>query len=77
MVPGGGNEINGITLGGVGSGTTIDHVEVIANLDDGIECFGGSVNVSHAVVAFQGDDGFDVDQAYTGTISNMCLHCRN
>tara|TARA_R110000868_G_scaffold194504_1_gene439926 strand:- start:332 stop:1603 length:1272 start_codon:yes stop_codon:yes gene_type:complete len=71
LVPGGGNEINGITLGGVGSGTTIEHVEVIANLDDGIEWFGGTVNVSHALVAYQGDDAFDVDQAYSGTISNI------
>lgn len=71
LVPGGGNEINGLTLGGVGSGTTIDHVEVVANLDDGIEWFGGTVDVSHALVGFQGDDGFDVDQAYAGTISNV------
>ncbi len=71
LVTGGGNEINGITLGGVGSGTTIEHVEVIANLDDGIEWFGGTVNVSHALVAYQGDDAFDVDQAYSGTISNV------
>ena len=71
LVPGGGNEINGITLGGVGSRTTIEHVEVIANLDDGIEWFGGTVNVSHALVAYQGDDAFDVDQAYSGTISNV------
>ena len=41
-----GNEINGLTLGGVGSGTTIDHIEVIANVDDGIEFFGGTVNAS-------------------------------
>lgn len=71
LVPGGGNEINGITLGGVGSGTTIDHVEVIANKDDGIEWFGGTVNVSHALVAYQGDDAFDIDQAYSGTITNV------
>ena len=71
LVPGGGNEINGITLGGVGSGTTIDHVEVIANRDDGIEWFGGTVNVSHALVAYQGDDAFDIDQAYSGTITNV------
>ena len=68
---GAGNEINGLTMGGVGSGTTIEHVEVIANLDDGIEWFGGTVNVSHALVAYQGDDAFDVDQAYSGTISNV------
>lgn len=66
-----GNEINGLTLGGVGSGTTISNVEVIANVDDGIECFGGSVNVSNAIVWGQGDDAFDIDQAYTGTISNF------
>ncbi|MFZ5939703.1 MAG: hypothetical protein ACOYXB_03935, partial [Bacteroidota bacterium] len=39
-----GNEINGLTLGGVGRKTIIDHVEVIANADDGIEFFGGTVN---------------------------------
>ncbi len=71
LVPGGGNEINGLTLGGVGAGTTINHVEVIANLDDGIEWFGGTVNVDHALVGYQGDDGFDIDQAYSGTITNI------
>lgn len=71
LVPGGGNEINGLTLGGVGSGTTISHVEVVSNLDDGIEWFGGTVNVSNALVGFQGDDGFDIDQAYSGTITNI------
>ena len=68
-----GNEINGLTLGGVGNGTTIDHVEVIANLDDGIECFGGTVNISNALVAYQGDDGIDLDQNYSGTISNFVV----
>ncbi len=71
LVPGGGNEINGITLGGVGNGTTMNHIEVIGNLDDGIEWFGGTVNVDHALVGLQGDDAFDVDQAYSGTISNI------
>ncbi len=68
---GAGNEINGLTLGGVGTGTIIDHVEVIGNIDDGIELFGGTVNVSDAVVWFQGDDAYDVDQAYAGTVSNI------
>jgi hypothetical protein len=71
LVPGGGNEINGLTLGGVGNGTTINHIEVIGNLDDGIEWFGGTVNVTNALVAYQGDDAFDVDQAYSGTITNV------
>jgi hypothetical protein len=65
------NEINGLTLGGVGNGTTISHVEVLGNADDGIEFFGGSVNLSNAVVWAQGDDGYDVDQAYSGTVTNF------
>jgi len=64
-------EINGLTLGGVGSGTTISNVEIVSNLDDGIEFFGGTVDVSHAAVLYQGDDGFDIDQAYSGTLSNI------
>ena len=64
------NEINGLTLAGVGSGTTIHHVEVVSNLDDGIEFFGGSVTVDHALVAFCGDDSFDWDQGFHGGGSN-------
>ena len=62
-----GDEINGLTLGGVGSGTEIDYVEVFANSDDGIEFFGGTVSVSHATVAYCGDDGFDWDLGWRGT----------
>lgn len=65
------NEINGLTLGGVGTGTVIENVEVIGNVDDGIECFGGSVNISNALVWAQGDDAFDIDQSYSGTIDNF------
>lgn len=67
---GAGNEINGITFGGVGSGTIVDHIEVVANLDDGIEWFGGTVNVSDVVVANGEDDGLDIDQNFAGTITN-------
>lgn len=67
----GGSEINGLTLGGVGSGTTIDHVEIYAGLDDGIELFGGSVNVSDAIVVKIDDDCYDIDQAYSGTLYNI------
>ncbi len=63
---GSGNEINGLTLGGVGSGTTIDYVEVVSNLDDGIEFFGGTVNVKHALITYCGDDSYDYDQGYQG-----------
>ena len=68
-----GNEINGLTLGGVGSGTTISNIEVIANVDDGIEFFGGTVDASNLLVWGQGDDGIDIDQAYSGTITNAMV----
>ncbi len=61
------NEINGLTLGAVGSGTTIDYVEVIANKDDGVEFFGGTVNTKHLVMTFCGDDAFDADEGYRGS----------
>lgn len=61
-----GDEINGLTLGGVGSGTEIDYVEVFANDDDGIEWFGGTVDVKHAVVSFCKDDGMDYDFGWRG-----------
>jgi hypothetical protein len=66
-----GNEINGITFGGVGTGTIVDHVEVVANEDDGVEFFGGSVNATNVIIAFQKDDGIDIDQNYSGTIDNF------
>jgi len=68
---GAGNEINGLTLGGVGAGTTISNIEVYANQDDGIEFFGGNVNLTNAVVWSQGDDAYDIDQSYAGNISNI------
>lgn len=63
-----GNEINGLTLGGVGSKTQIDHVEVISNEDDGFEFFGGTINASHLLAAFCGDDAFDFDLGYSGSL---------
>ena len=67
------NEINGLTLGGVGNGTTINNIEVVANLDDGIEFFGGTVNVDNALIAYQGDDAIDIDMNYSGTIDNVYI----
>ncbi|MEM9919289.1 MAG: T9SS type A sorting domain-containing protein [Bacteroidota bacterium] len=61
-----GNEINGLTLGGVGSGTIIEYVEVFANFDDGIEWFGGTVSVKFAAVSFCGDDSYDYDTGWRG-----------
>ncbi|WP_299800507.1 hypothetical protein [uncultured Maribacter sp.] len=68
-----GNEINGLTLGAVGTGTTIDNIEVVGNVDDGVEFFGGSVNATNLFVWAQGDDGLDIDQAYSGTIDNAVV----
>ena len=68
-----GNEINGLTLGGVGSGTTVNQIEVLGNVDDGIEFFGGTVNATNLLVWGQGDDAIDIDQGYAGTIDGALV----
>jgi hypothetical protein len=68
-----GNEINGLTLGGVGSGTVIENIEIVSNQDDGIEWFGGAVNVKNVVVWNTGDDAIDTDQAWAGTLNNFAI----
>ncbi len=61
-------EINGLTLGSVGSGTTIDHVQVSYCNDDSFEWFGGSVNVKY-IIAYRGwDDEFDTDNGFSGNV---------
>ena len=77
---GSGNEINGLTLGGVGSMTSINNIEIVANQDDGIEWFGGTVNTSYVVVWNCGDDGIDTDQSWAGNLDNFVVispagHC--
>lgn len=64
-----GDELNGITMGAVGSGTTISHVEIYSVYDDGIEFFGGAANVDHFVGLYVNDDGLDFDEGYRGTIN--------
>jgi len=59
-------EINGLTLGAVGSGTSISFVEVFGNDDDGVEWFGGNVNSKNMVVAFCSDESYDMDEGYHG-----------
>jgi hypothetical protein len=61
-----GKEINGLTMGGVGSGTTIENVEIVGNTDDGMEIFGGTVNTKRIAVAFCQDDSFDLDEGHQG-----------
>ena len=62
------NELNGLSLGGIGSGTDISHVEIMNNVDDGIEIWGGCVNIDHFAIWNIGDDSLDIDQGYRGQI---------
>ncbi len=61
-------EINGLTLAGVGSGTVVDHIQVHNSSDDGIELFGGRVNMRYLVLTGNDDDSLDTDQGYQGFI---------
>ena len=68
-----GDELQGLTMGGVGNGTTIENIEIIGSKDDGIEIFGGSVNVTNLLIINHKDDGIDLDEAYKGTITNAVV----
>ncbi|MCI4667181.1 MAG: T9SS C-terminal target domain-containing protein, partial [Bacteroidia bacterium] len=67
------NEIQGLTLAGVGNGTTIEYVESYASDDDGIEIFGGTVNMRNIAIIFAADDMLDLDQGYRGKIQNLFI----
>ncbi len=64
-----GNEVNALSLGGVGNGTTLDHIQVSYGQDDSFEFFGGTVNASNLISFAAEDDNFDFDNGYTGTIT--------
>jgi hypothetical protein len=61
-----GAELNGITLGSVGRGTTLEHLEVVSCADDNIELFGGTVNLKYVSTIFGNDDMIDYDCGWTG-----------
>jgi hypothetical protein len=63
-----GAEINGLTLGSVGRGTTIEHIEIVSCADDNIEAFGGTVNLKYVSTLFGNDDMFDFDLGYSGNV---------
>ncbi len=63
-----GNELNGLTLGGVGSATELNNIEVSYGADDAFEFFGGSANAKYLVSYGNNDDDFDFDQGYQGSI---------
>ena len=66
LVAGPDNEVNGLTLQGVGHGTTLEYIQVHNNLDDGIEWFGGTVNAKWVVLTNNDDDSLDYDEGYQG-----------
>ena len=68
------HESNGISLYGVGSGTTISYVQTYVGSDDGIEFFGGSVNVDHCVVVNCTDDSFDWTEGWNGTAHHLVAY---
>lgn len=61
-----GDELNCLTLAGLGDGTRVSHVECLGNFDDGFEWFGGTVDGDHLAAFYIGDDTFDLDAGYTG-----------
>lgn len=63
-----GNEVNSLTLGSVGRGTKLDHIEIVSGDDDGIEFFGGTANLKYASVLFGADDALDYDQGWNGKV---------
>ena len=67
------NEVNGLALQGVGSGTTLSHIQVHMNKDDGVEFFGGTVSADHLVITGAGDDSLDWTDGWTGTASHVCI----
>ncbi|MEA1084316.1 hypothetical protein SFC76_08585 [Sphingomonas sp. CD22] len=66
-----GNELQGLTLGATGSGTTLDHIQSHNSADDGIEIFGGTSNLKYIAITGADDDGFDIDNGYRGFIQFM------
>ena len=82
-----GDELNGLTLNAVGSGTTIEYVQTYTTLDDGFEMFGGAVDLKNVVAVNVGDDSIDYSEGWVGDIqfalivqtsgSNRCIEADN
>jgi hypothetical protein len=64
-------EVNGLSFAGVGSGTTVENIHIENSSDDGIEIWGGTVNVTNATLINCQDDSFDLDYGYVGTATNI------
>ncbi|MGB5314769.1 MAG: multidrug transporter [Robiginitalea sp.] len=70
-------ELNGLSLYAVGNGTTIDHIQIFEGSDDGVEFFGGTVNVSQVAVVNAEDDSIDWTEGYTGTLTDVYVQHGN
>jgi len=64
-------EVNGLSLAGIGSGTTVENIKIFNSGDDGIELWGGTVNLTNITIVGALDDSFDVDNGYVGTVKNL------
>jgi hypothetical protein len=67
------NELNGLTVGGCGSGTTLDYIQIHMGEDDGIEFFGGNADLRHAVISRPADDGLDWDEGFSGRVQFLVV----
>ena len=67
-------ELNGLSVGACGSGTTISYVQVLRGSDDGIEMFGGTAGMDHVVISFSNDDGLDWDLGWRGKVQFLVVH---
>jgi len=67
-------EINGLSMVGVGSGTVVEDITVEYSDDDGVEIWGGTVNLTNVTVSHCTDDHFDIDDGYSGTVKNLVVH---
>ena len=70
---GNGDELNGISFGAVGRNTVVENLQVYSTYDDGIEMFGGAVNFTNFVALYVRDDAIDVDEGWSGTITNALV----
>lgn len=73
-----GDELNGITFNAIGSGTQVDHLEVYSTFDDGLEWFGGAVEVEKVVMLYVRDDSLDYSDGFVGGITDaLVIHPQN
>lgn len=68
------NELNGLTIAGCGTGTTLSYIQVHRGKDDGIEFFGGTASLDHAIISGPSDDGLDCDEGWRGNGQFIVVH---